>query len=252
MVTIKSPEDIELMKTAGKVLKRIIQKLRSFAVAGRSTQEIDDYTSQLISAENAIAAFKGYRGFPANICVSINEEVVHGIPSERRIKSGDIVSLDLGLAYKGYFVDSAITFPVGRVVSNSNKLIRVTKDALWKGISQARVGKRLGDISYAIQRHVEANGFSVVRQFVGHGIGRCLQEEPEVPNFGQSHKGISLKEGIVLAIEPMVNQGNWEVEILENGWTAVTKDKLPSAHFEHTVAITKNGPDVLTDRKSVV
>jgi methionyl aminopeptidase len=178
--------------------------------------------------------------------MSINEEVVHGIPSEKKIKEGDIVSLDLGIVYKGYFSDAAITLPVGAIKPSVKRLIRVTRESLWQGIKQAHPGKHLGDISYSIQRHVETNRFSVVRQFVGHGIGLNLQEEPEVPNFGQPHQGMVLKAGMVLAIEPMVNMGSWEVEILDNGWTVVTKDRLPSAHFEHTVAITENGPEVLT------
>ncbi len=246
MVTLKTPQEIELMIFAGQILKRVIQKLLAFVVPDITTQEIDNHAADLIAKEHATAAFKGYRGYPANICISVNEEVVHGIPSERKIKLGDIVSLDLGIDYKGYFADSAITLPVGRIESSSKKLIRITRESLFKGIRQAHPGKHIGDISCSIQRHVEANGFSVVRQFVGHGIGCNLQEEPEVPNFGQPHKGMVLKAGMVLAIEPMVNMGSWEVEILDNNWTAVTKDRSPSAHFEHTVAITERGPQVLT------
>ena len=216
-------------------------------VPGRITKDIDDLAAKLIEQENALPAFKGYRGFPANICVSVNEQVVHGIPSsEKKLKSGDIVSLDFGVCYKGYFADAAVTLPVGKIDSSRKKLIRVTRDSLWQAIKQARPGKYLGDISYAIQRYVESQGFSIVRQFVGHGIGRNLQEEPEVPNFGKPHQGLLLKEGMVLAIEPMVNMGSWEVEILNDNWTVVTKDRSPSAHFEHTVAITRNGPEVLT------
>lgn len=235
-----------MMRTAGEILKRVIQKIKVFVAPEKTTQEIDDYAARLIAQEEAAAAFKGYRGFPANICISVNEEVVHGIPSARRINRGDIVSLDLGVVRKGYFADAAITLPIGTIQPPLKKLIRVTRESLYKGIKQAQPGKHLGDISSSIQRHVEANGFSVVRQFVGHGIGCNLQEEPEIPNFGQPHQGIILKTGMVLAIEPMVNMGDWEVEILDNGWTAVTKDRLPSAHFEHTVAITENGPEVLT------
>ena len=246
MITLKSPQEIELMKSAGQILKIVIQELKAFVAPEKTTQEIDDYAARLIAQENAIAAFKGYRGFPANICISVNEEVVHGIPSQKKIKWGDIVSLDVGIAYKGYFVDSAITIAVGRIKPIIKKLIKVAKESLWKGIKQAQPGKRIGDISNSIQKHVEANGFSIVRQFVGHGIGSNLQEEPEVPNFGKPHEGLVLKPGMVLAIEPMVNMGSWEVEILDNDWTAVTKDKLPSAHFEHTVAIYENGPEVLT------
>ncbi len=235
-----------MMRLAGQILKRIIQRLKIFVVPDRTTQEIDDYAAKLIAEENVTPAFKGYKGYPANICISVNEEVVHGIPSEKRIKRGDIVSLDLGIVYRGYFSDAAITLPIGRVEPRLRKLIRVTQESLYKGIKQTKPGKHLGDIACSIQRHVEANGFSVVRQFVGHGIGCNLQEEPEIPNFGQPHEGIVLKAGMVLAIEPMVNMGGWEVEILDNHWTAVTKDGLPSAHFEHTVAVTENGPEVLT------
>jgi methionyl aminopeptidase len=246
MITLKSPQEIELMSFAGQILKRIIQKLQAFVVPGITTQQIDDYSTQLIAEEHVSSAFKGYRGYPANICISVNEEVVHGIPSEKKIKWGDIVSLDLGINYKGYFADSAITMPVGRIESSVRKLIRITRESLSRGIRQAQAGKYIGDISHSIQTFVEDNGFSVVRQFVGHGIGCNLQEEPEVPNFGRPHEGIALKAGMVLAIEPMVNMGSWEVEILDNKWTVVTKDRLPSAHFEHTVAITENGPEVLT------
>lgn len=248
MVTLKSQEELEMIKIAGAILKRVLKKLETFVASGKTSWQIDELTAKLISQEqNAVAAFKGYKGFPANICVSLNEEVVHGIPSvDRKIKSGDIVSLDLGIGYKGYFADAAVTLPVGVIDLRLKKLIRVTKEALWKGIKQARINNCIGDISWAIQSYVEANGFSVVRQFVGHGIGRSLQEEPEIPNFGQPHQGLPLRKGMVLAIEPMVNMGSWEVEILDNNWTVVTKDRLASAHFEHTVAITENGPVVLT------
>jgi methionyl aminopeptidase len=235
------------MRAAGQILKRTLEKVRTYVVPGRITKDIDDLAAKLIEQENALPAFKGYRGFPANICVSVNEEVVHGIPSsEKKLKSGDIVSLDFGVCYKGYFADAAVTLPVGKIDSSRKKLIRVARDSLWRAIKQARPGKYLGDISYATQRYVESHGFSIVRQFVGHGIGRSLQEEPEVPNFGKPHQGLLLKEGMVLAIEPMVNMGGWEVEILNDSWTVVTKDRSPSAHFEHTVAITRNGPEVLT------
>jgi len=247
MVTLKSPQEIELMRAAGQILKRTLEKVRAYVVPGRITKDIDDLAAKLIEQESAIPAFRGYRGFPANICVSVNEEVVHGIPSsEKELKAGDIVSLDFGVCYKGYFADAAVTLPVGKIDSSRKKLIRVARDSLWRAIKQARPGKYLGDISYATQRYVESHGFSIVRQFVGHGIGRSLQEEPEVPNFGKPHQGLLLKEGMVLAIEPMVNMGGWEVEILNDSWTVVTKDRSPSAHFEHTVAITRNGPEVLT------
>ena len=236
-----------MIRQSGKILAKIMQKLREFIRAGISTQEIDRLAEELVRKENAIPAFKGYKGFPANICTSINEEIVHGIPGERRLENGDIISLDLGINYKGYFSDAAITLAVGRVEPRIKKLIEVTKTALSEGIKQARTENHLSDISYAIQSYVEKNGFSVVREFVGHGIGLKLHEEPEIPNFGRPQQGPILKEGMVFAIEPMVNMGSWESKILDNGWTAVTKDGLVSSHFEHTVAITENGPAILTN-----
>jgi len=247
MIPLKSKQDLEMIRQSGKILAKIMQKLREFIRAGISTQEIDRLAEELVCKENAIPAFKGYKGFPANICTSINEEIVHGIPGERRLKNGDIISLDLGINYKGYFSDAAITLAVGRVEPRTKKLIEVTKTALSEGIKQARIDNHLSDISCAIQSYVEKNGFSVVREFVGHGIGLKLHEEPEIPNFGRPQQGPILKEGMVFAIEPMVNMGTWESKILDNGWTAVTKDGLASSHFEHTVAITENGPAILTN-----
>ncbi len=221
-------------------------ELKKSVKAGVSTRQIDALAERLILVYGASPAFKGYKGFPATVCASINEEIVHGIPSERVLKDGDIIGLDLGVNYKGYFSDAAVTLPIGKVPVKIKKLIDVTKAALSEGIKEARAGNHLLDISSRIQKYVEANGFSIVRQFVGHGIGLSLHEEPEIPNFGQPGHGPLLKEGMCLAIEPMVNMGGWESEILENGWTAVTKDRLPSAHFEHTVAITAKGPEILT------
>lgn len=247
MIPIKSEEDLEMMKSGGKILARIMQNIMKFIKEGISTEEIGRFAEGLMLAEDVVPAFKGYRGFPASICTSINEEIVHGIPGKRILKEGDIVSLDLGINYKGYFSDIAVTVIVGQASSGVKKFIEVTKDALSEGIRQACIDNRLSDISYAIQNYVERHGFSVVRQFVGHGIGRALHEEPEIPNFGRPHQGPVLKSGMVLAIEPMVNMGTWESEILDNGWTAVTKDNQPSAHFEHTVAITEGGPKILTN-----
>jgi methionyl aminopeptidase len=246
VIPIKSEEDLKMLKASGKILSEIMQRLKEAVRVGISTQEIDQLAGELAREKNALPAFKGYRGFPANICVSINEEVVHGIPSERKLKPGDIVSLDLGINYQGYFTDASITLGLGRIDSRAEKLITVTKNALAQGIKQMRINNRLSDISYAIQAYVEKYGFSVVRQFVGHGIGRLLHEAPEIPNFGRPHEGEVLKSGMVFAIEPMVNMGTWECRILENGWTAVTRDGEPSAHFEHTVAITEKGPVILT------
>lgn len=247
MIPIKSEEDLKMLKKSGKILSKIMHRLKKFIRAGVSTIEIDRLAEKLIREENVISAFKDYNGFPANICTSVNEEVVHGIPGQKMLKDGDIISLDAGINYKGYISDVAITLPVGRIDPKVKKLIEVTRNALSEGIKQARVNNHLSDISYAIQTYVESQGFSVVRQFVGHGIGYSLHEDPQIPNFGLPRQGEVLKKGMVLAIEPMVNMGTWECKILDNGWTAVTKDGSPSAHFEHTVAITENGPEILTN-----
>lgn len=227
-------------------MAKIMQQIKEYISVGVSTLEIDRLAEDLIKEQDARAAFKGYRGFPATICTSINEQVVHGIPNLRKLKDGDIISLDLGLNYQNYFSDIAVTLPVGKISPEARKLIETTKNALQEGIKQARVDNHLSDISYAVQSYVEKNGFSVVRQFVGHGIGLDLHEEPELPNFGRRREGVLLKKGMVLAIEPMVNEGNWECEVLDDGWTAVTKDGSLSAHFEHTVAITDKGAEILT------
>lgn len=247
MIFIKSAAELEAMRSSGVLLARIADKIRGKIVIGISTEEIDKIAEGLILQAGAVPAFKGYGGFPANICASINEEVVHGIPSkDRRLKDGDLLKIDIGISLNGYFSDCAFTIALGRVDASRRKLLEATKKALETGIAAAVVNSRLTDISWAIQSYVEAQGFSVVRDFVGHGIGRSMHEAPEVPNFGNPGQGPLLKEGMVLAIEPMVNRGTWEVRILENGWTAVTKDKLESAHFEHTVAITSSGPEILT------
>ncbi len=247
MIPIKSEEDLKMLKVSGKILSKIMRRLQKSVRAGISTVEIDQIAEKLIRDENVVSAFKGYNGFPANICTSVNDEVVHGIPEKRRLKEGDIIGLDVGINYKGYFSDAAITLPVGSIDSTLQKLIEVTRNALSQGIKQAQINNHLSDISYAIQTYVESQGFSVVRQFVGHGIGRSLHEDPQIPNFGSPHQGEVLKKGMVLAIEPMVNMGTAECRILDNGWTAATKDGSPSAHFEHTVAITDGGPRILTN-----
>ena len=246
MIPLKSEPDLEILKASGGILARVLRRLEQKVSAGITTAEINALAEELVLKENAIPAFKGYKGFPATVCTSVNEEIVHGIPGKRRLKEGDIISIDLGVNYQGYFSDAAVTLPVGNIDAKKRKLIEVTKKSLAEGIKQAKAGNNLFDISYSIQNYVEKNGFSVVRQFVGHGIGRSLHEEPEIPNFGRAKEGEVLKTGMVFAIEPMVNMGTWECEILENGWTAVTKDRLPSAHFEHTVAITEKGPEILT------
>jgi methionyl aminopeptidase len=235
-----------MLRQAGRMLAQVMDVLKGHITVGVSTGEIDVLAQELIVKHRAIAAFKGYRGYPANTCISINEEIVHGIPGPRRIIEGDIVSVDVGINYEGYFADAAFTVGVGKIDSRSKKLIAVTRQALLEGIQQARSDNHLLDISHAIQRYVENNGFSVVREFVGHGIGRALHEAPEIPNFGLAGRGPVIKSGMVFAIEPMVNAGTWKANILENSWTAVTADGLPSAHFEHTVAVTDGGCEVLT------
>ncbi len=245
-ITIKSLEEIKILSDAGKILADIINALKSSLKAGITTKGIDQQAEQLIHQYNVQPAFKGYRGFPACACVSVNEQVVHGIPSQRVIRDGDIVSLDVGIIHRNYYADTAVTVPVGTIPSSWQNLLDVTYASLYKGIEQARVDQHLSDISHAIQRYVEDNHLSIVRDFVGHGIGRHLHEEPEIPNFGEPHQGPLLKAGMVFAIEPMVNLGTWHTRILEDGWTVVTQDGKPSAHFEHTIAITENGARILT------
>lgn len=246
MIPLKSQKDLIMLKRSGVILASVMQKLQAALRPGMTTLDIDLLSAELIRKEKALAAFKGYKGFPGTACVSVNEEIVHGIPGSRVILEGDIVSIDLGVNYEGFFSDMAVTLPVGKVDADRLKLIAVAKQSLAIGIKQAQVGNYLTDISHSIQSFVEAQGFSVVRQFVGHGIGVALHEEPEIPNFGRPGLGPLLKNGMVLAIEPMINLGSWECEVMANGWTAVTADGAPSAHFEHTVAVTDKGPVILT------
>ena len=247
MIVLKSPREITLMREAGQILVAAMRMCRDLVKPGVSTLEIDREVEALIRERRAKPAFKGYRGFPATICASINEEVVHGIPAAtRRLEEGDIVGLDLGAIVDGYYADAAMTLPVGEVSERARRLIEVTREALDLAIAQARPGRRLGDVSAAVQRHAERAGFGVVRSFVGHGIGRELHEDPQVPNFGEPGKGPLLRPGMVLAIEPMVTMGHWEVRVLKDRWTAVTEDGSLAAHFEDTVAVTDAEPDVLT------
>ena len=245
-IKIKSKDELKILREGGKILSAIIQELKRSLKSGMTTQDIDRQAEQLMARHKVKSAFKGYRGFPKTICVSINEEVVHGIPGARRIQDGDLVSLDAGIIFNGYFSDTAVTVGVGKISKDLQKLLQVAEQSLFVGIGQAKVGNHLSDISAAIQAHVESHNFSVVRDFVGHGIGQALHEEPEVPNFGSPHNGPILSEGMVLAIEPMVNVGSWKTKILDDGWTVVTQDEKPSAHFEHTIAITESGPEILT------
>ena len=211
-----------------------------------TTKEIDAKAAELMARHQVQPAFKGYRGFPGCVCVSVNHEVVHGIPGNRVVRDGDIVSIDVGIIFQEYFSDTAFTVGLGRIPPRLEELLKVTEQSLYKGIAQAVVGRHLSDISFAVQEFVEAHDFSVVRDFVGHGIGKSLHEDPEIPNFGAAHEGPILNEGMVFAIEPMVNMGTWQTRVLPDGWTVVTADGKPSAHFEHTVAITKSGPEILT------
>jgi len=249
VIELKSAREVGLMRTAGHVLSDVVEHLRGFVKPGLSTLEIDEDVEGFIAARGAKPAFKGYRGFPATVCISINEEVVHGIPSaHRRIQEGDIVGLDLGCIVDGYYADCAFTLAIGDVPPKVQQLLDVTRESLDQAIQECRPGRRLSDVSHAVQVHVERHGFSVVRAFVGHGIGRALHEDPQVPNFGDPGRGPQLRPGMVLAIEPMVTMGSWEVRVLDDGWTAVTRDGSLAAHFEHTIAVTDTDPEVLTSR----
>ena len=247
MILLKSSRELGHMRAAGRILAEVKERLKALVRPGASTKDIDEDIESFIVGKGAVSAFKGYRGYPATVCTSINNEVVHGIPSaKRKLKDGDIIGLDLGCIVEGYYGDCAITLPVGPIPERVQELLDVTRESLDKAIVQCRAGNRIGDISHAVQAHCESHGFGVVRAFVGHGIGRSLHEEPQVPNFGEAGRGPLLKAGMVLAIEPMVTMGSWEVRVLEDGWTAVTADGSLAAHFEDTIAITGNGPEVLT------
>jgi methionyl aminopeptidase len=242
MIILKTPDEIEVMAQASSVVAEVLEILKREVRAGITTDDLDRIAEEAIRARGAIPAFKGYRGYPKTLCASINEQVVHGIPSKRKLKEGDIIGLDLGAIVGGFYGDSAVTVPVGQVDDKVFKLVQVTKEALDLGIKKAVVGNRLTDISHAVQDHVEAAGYSVVTEFVGHGIGRQLHEEPQVPNYGKPGQGPRLQPGMVLAIEPMVNMGGSAVRVLDDRWTAVTADGSLSAHFEHTIAIQPAGP----------
>ena len=246
MITLKTPQEIEKMRKAGRVVATTLEALRAAAQVGMTTGDLDELARQKIAEAGAIPSFKGYHGFPGHICASVNEEVVHGIPGNRVLKEGDILSVDLGAIVEGYHGDSAITFPIGSISSEIQLLLQVTEESLYKGIQAAIVGNRLGDVSSANQTHVDSYQFGIVREFVGHGIGSQMHEDPKIPNYGPPHQGPLLKAGMTLAIEPMVNLGTPDVRILDDQWTVVTRDGKPSAHFEHTILITENGPEILT------
>ncbi len=245
-IRIKTPDEVDILRKAGKILYSIIEELKGSLTSGITTKAVDQKTQELIRKYNVKPAFKGYRGFPGCACISVNEEVVHGIPGERIIKDGDIVSIDVGIIYNGYYSDTAVTVPIGQVTVPVLKLLEVTEASLYRAIAQAKPGNRLSDISHAVQSYVELHGFGVVRDFVGHGIGKQLHEDPEIPNYGAPHQGPELKEGMVFAIEPMVNIGTHRTRVLKDGWTVVTEDGKPSAHFEHTIVITNKGAEILT------
>jgi methionyl aminopeptidase len=250
VIVCRSAAELEKMRAAGRLVGEVLTELAAHVAPGVSTAALDEMAEDRIRRAGAIPAFKGYHGYPATICASINDEVIHGIPSGRRmLKEGDIISIDVGASLEGYFGDSAVTLPVGRVSEEAATLLRVTEESLLKAIERVRVGGRISDIGHAVQQHVEAYGFAVVREFVGHGIGQKMHEEPQVPNYGEPGRGPRLTEGMVLAIEPMVNAGKATVKVLADGWTAVTRDGSLSAHFEHTVAVTAEGPRILTARE---
>src|SRR3989338_4944706 len=246
IITLKSPGEIEKMRASNLIVAEIITMIRDTVAPGITTLELERICEGEIVKRKARSAFKGYRGYPYCLCTSVNEEVVHGMPSNRVLREGDIISVDVGVDCDGYYGDAAITMPIGRISEQASRLIDVTEVALRRAIEKAQVGNRLFDISYAVQSYVEKNGFSVVRAFVGHGIGRDLHEAPQVPNFGTPGRGVRLKAGMIFAIEPMINAGGSDIVILDDGWTAVTKDGSLSAHFEHTIAITENGPCILS------
>jgi methionyl aminopeptidase len=246
-VELKSPQELEVMRRAGRVVSKLLKLMEAEAKPGVTTRRLDEIAEAFVRSQGAEPAFKGYYGYPATICVSVNEEVVHGIPGPRVLRDGDIVGVDVGAKLEGFFSDAARTFAIGQVDAASRKLIDVTREAMARGIAQAVEGNRLGDISWAVQSYAEEHGFSVVRQFVGHGIGRNLHEEPQVPNYGKPNQGIKLVTGMALAIEPMLNAGTHEVEVLEDGWTVVTKDRKRSGHFEQTVFVGKTKPEIVTE-----
>jgi methionyl aminopeptidase len=250
VIICRSASELQRMREAGRLVGDVLAELAAIVAPGVTTADLDAVAERRIARAGATAAFKGYHGYPATICASINEEVIHGIPSGRRLlNDGDIISIDVGASLNGYYGDSALTLPVGQVSEEAATLLRVTEEALYKAIERVRPGNRISDIGHAVQKHVEAYGFSVVREFVGHGIGQRMHEEPQVPNYGDPGRGPRLAEGMVLAIEPMVNAGKPAVKVLGDGWTAVTRDSSLSAHFEHTVAVTADGPWILTARE---
>ncbi|MBN1155880.1 type I methionyl aminopeptidase [candidate division KSB1 bacterium] len=246
MIIIKSQREVDLIRKSSRIIAECFDLVKPYIKPGVKTKELDDVVLDHIQSRGGISAFKNYNGYPGNICVSIDKEVVHGIPGERTLEEGQIVSIDIGVILNNYYGDAARTFAVGAITDDKKKLLRVTEEALLKGIDEARVGNRLSDISNAIQTHVERENFSVVRDLVGHGVGRKLHEDPQIPNYGEPNRGPRLKPGMVFAIEPMVNMGSFQVVVADDSWTIYTKDGMPSAHFEHTIAITAGDPEILS------
>lgn len=245
-IKIKSSQEIKILQEGGKILSSIINDVACSLKFGITTRSINTFVEKLVNDRKVIAAFKGYRGFPSSVCISLNQEVVHGIPGNYVIQNGDVVSLDIGIIYKEYYVDMALTVAIGEVDHKTKNLLDVTNQCLYKGIAQAKVGNHLSDISFAVQSCAESHGFSVVRDFVGHGIGKSLHEDPEIPNYGPPHCGPILKEGMVFCIEPMINMGNWQTRVKDDGWTVETVDGKASAHFEHMIVVKESGPEILT------
>lgn len=253
MIIRKSRSEIELMRVAGQIVARVLNRLSDMVEPGITTLDLDREAERMIVGAGAYPTFKGYHGYPSSICASINDEVVHGIPSKRKLREGDIIGIDCGATYKGYVGDAAVTVPIGKSIREDvRSLVAATERSLYAAIEKCQVGNRLGDVCHAVQAHVEPLGYSVVKNFCGHGVGRAMHEEPQVPNYGKPGTGPILREGLVIAIEPMINLGHEDVKVLSDGWTVITLDGQPSAHFEHTVAITQEGPQILTMLDGVV
>ncbi len=249
MVTLKSAREIAAMRRSGKITAKVLTDLMQAVRPGITTRYLDEMAERGIRELGGVPTFKGYHDYPCSICASVNEEVVHGIPGDRVLREGDLLSIDIGTTFEGYVSDTAVTVPVGAIAQNAQRLLEVTQECLMLGIAQMQKGNRLGDIGAAVQRHAESRGYGVVRELVGHGVGRAMHEEPQVPNYGKAGSGIELRPGLVLAIEPMITEGDYRVEILKDGWTVVTEDGKLAAHFEHTIAVTETGPKILTLRE---
>jgi len=248
MITLKSPREIETMRRSGKITSKVLTDLMKAARPGMTTAQLDAMAEKGIRELGGIPTFKGYHGYTASICASVNDEVVHGIPGDRVLKDGDLLSIDIGTTFEGYVSDSAVTVPIGTISRNAQQLLDVTQECLMVGIAQMKRGNHIGDIGAAVQKHAESHGYGVVRELVGHGVGTAMHEEPQVPNYGKPGTGALLRPGLVLAIEPMITEGDYQVEILKDGWTVVTADGKLAAHFEHTIAVTDDGPKILTLR----